>query len=288
MIVVRIKGGLGNQMFQYSLGYSLAKRLNQPLFFCPAFTSNMRNQKFMLNDFNVDFVKIIDSNNLSFGLNILMNKYVNKAIRVCFRNRKFFTLGMYCLETEETYIPEIVNKEIENICLDGYFQTPLYFEHYRNELIHQFIPRYVPNFLYSECLDEIINCNSVAIHVRRGDFKNDRNTFHYLLDESYYKVAIDYIRKRVIKPIFYWFSDDMNWVKDTFGESSDYQFIQLNTPHADIDEMMLMKNCKHIIAANSTFSWWAAWLNENDTSIIVVPKKAYGNSCMIPSEWIKI
>ena len=80
----------------------------------------------------------------------------------------------------------------------------------------------------------------------------------------------------------------MEWVKEHVGSSDDFRFVRIHTKHGDIDDMMLMKNCKHIITANSTFSWWAAWLNENDNAIRIVPEKPYGMEGMIPTEWRKV
>jgi len=140
-------------------------------------------------------------------------------------------------------------------------------------------------------LKEIIDSNSVAVHVRRGDFlkaQYNRNPRHYLLGEAYYKNSLRFINSRLNNPQFFWFSDDIEWVKNTFGTHDNFHFVSMHTENPDIDEMMLMKNCKHIIAANSTFSWWAAWLNENPNAVVTVPGKRYGNERMIPDRWIKI
>ena len=133
--------------------------------------------------------------------------------------------------------------------------------------------------------------NSVAIHVRRGDFlsaQHDPNPNHYLLGEAYYANALRYMDAQLDHPMYFWFSDDIEWVKQNFGERDNYRFVNLHTQYADIDEMMLMKHCNHIIAANSTFSWWAAWLNEHENVLRIVPEKRYGNAHMIPSDWKKV
>ena len=96
------------------------------------------------------------------------------------------------------------------------------------------------------------------------------------------------ISEIVETPVFFWFSDDMEWVKAYIGNSLDFQFVSIKTSHGDIDDMMLMKNCKHIITANSTFSWWAAWLNDHKEAIRIVPEKAYGMDGMIPDSWVKM
>lgn len=118
--------------------------------------------------------------------------------------------------------------------------------------------------------------------------QNDPNPNHYLLGEQYYHNALKYVTEHLENPVFFWFSDDIDWVKKNFGEKGNFRFVSLHTKHADIDEMMLMKNCKHIIAANSTFSWWASWLNEHEDAMHICPAKRYGNLYMIPDGWIKI
>ena len=109
-----------------------------------------------------------------------------------------------------------------------------------------------------------------------------------MLDESYYEKAIQRMRELVENPVFFWFSDDMEWAKEHIGEADDFRFVRIQTQHGDIDDMMLMKNCHHIIAANSTFSWWAAWLNEHDDAVRIVPERPYGMEGMIPNGWIRV
>lgn len=178
-----------------------------------------------------------------------------------------------------------------SIYLDGYYQSEKYFREYKVDLIKQFTPNYPSEAEYESVLAEIQGREAVAVHVRRGDFlsaQNDPNPNHYLLGEQYYHNALKYVTEYLENPVFFWFSDDIDWVKQNFGERENFRFVSLHTKHADIDEMMLMKNCKHIIAANSTFSWWASWLNEHEEAMHICPAKRYGNLYMIPDGWTKI
>lgn len=288
MIIMRIKGGLGNQLFQYASSYALAKRLNQKLVFDPSFTVNMTTRDYKLPLLCVDTDEIIYTEQLPRKIIFLKNLYVNKTCRILNWAKHNCGKFVYWLETKDEWQSEFFLLDAENLYVDGYFQSEDYFKQYRLELLRQIQPKYELENEYIKVLGEIRSCNSIAVHVRRGDFKKDSCEFHYLLDELYYTNAIQKIRTMVEKPIFFWFSDDMEWVKEHIGVADNFRFVSINTKHGDIDDMMLMKNCKHIIAANSTFSWWAAWLNEYDNAIRIVPKKPYGMEEMIPSNWKKL
>lgn len=288
MVIMRIKGGLGNQLFQYASGYALAKRLNQKLAFDPSFTKNMTARGYKLPLLYVDTAEVIYMDRLPQKVNRLKNLYINKVCRMLNLSRHKCGEYTYWLETRDEWQPDFFTIKENNLYVDGYFQSEEYFKQYREELLKQIQPKYEPEDEYLKALGEISNCNSVAVHVRRSDFKKDNCEYHYLLDESYYKRAIEKIRAEVNNPVFFWFSDDMEWVKEHIGAANDFRFVSIHTKHGDIDDMMLMKNCNHIIAANSTFSWWAAWLNEHNDAIRIVPEKPYGMDGMIPLNWDKV
>lgn len=288
MVVVRIKGGLGNQLFQYASAYALAKRLNQSLKIDSSFFSNQTLRSYKLQLLNIKFLENIDK--LPLGVQLLKNKYLNKVMRklhITIPIRK----PLYLLENRSKIVKQFFTITSNDVYVDGYYQSEKYFKEYRNELVSQFTPKYRLNSEYLSALKKINDCNSVAIHVRRGDFlKAQYNSYqnHYLLGKEYYYNSLLYMNKKLNKPYFYWFSDDVPWVVSQFGTRENFIYISMHTKNQDIDEFMLMKSCKNIITANSTFSWWAAWLNENSNAIRVCPAKIYGNIEMIPNEWIKI
>lgn len=290
MITVRAKGGLGNQLFQYATGYSLAKRLGQKLSIDNSFFPQQTLRGYKLDKLNLDKT-YIDAQQ-SAKIRILKNKYLNKILRQL--NRSVIHLGddsIYLLECRSDLVKAFPKIEAENIYLDGYYQSEKYFREYKAYLVRQFTPNYPMEVEYESVLAEIKDCEAVAVHVRRGDFlsaQNDPNPNHYLLGEQYYHNALKCVTEHLENPVFFWFSDDIDWVKKNFGIKENFRFLSLHTKHADIDEMMLMKNCKHIIVANSTFSWWASWLNEHEDAMHICPAKRYGNLYMIPDGWIKI
>lgn len=287
---MRIKGGLGNQLFQYAAGYSAAKRLNTELVLDTTFFPTQTLRGYKLGKLKTDFRETFS---LGTTHNLLKNKYINKLLRKL--NIQRITIGKdscFLLETRSEIMNRFFSEKAKDIYFDGYYQSELYFNEYRTDLLRQFTPSYSEEAEYTTAKKMIDSELSVAVHVRRGDFlkaQNDFNSNHYLLGINYYHNALQYMKSILPEnAVYFWFSDDIEWVKSSFGELKNYRYINLKTENADIDEMMLMKQCKHIIAANSTFSWWAAWMNERNDAIRTVPDKRFGNLHMIPDGWIKI
>lgn len=290
MITIRLMGGLGNQLFQYATAYAIAMQNSQELRLDTTFFPEQSLRGYKLGDLNIRYHSI--TSDFSSLCRLYKNRYINKGLRKI----KLFKLPLgkesyYILETKSDLIEAVFKISSEDVYLDGYYQSEKYFKQYHKDLLKQFQPNYAPEAEYLDVLKEIEGTNSVAVHVRRGDFLKvqfSNNPNQYLLGEQYYHNGLKYMDEHVESPVYYWFSDDIDWVKQNFGERENFRFVSLKTKHADIDEMMLMKNCHHIITANSTFSWWAAWLNEHDDAIHVCPAKRYGNLHMIPDSWEKI
>jgi len=144
--------------------------------------------------------------------------------------------------------------------------------------------------LNNQCLAEINGCNSVSLHVRRGDFLKETTLFGNIATPAYYNKALAYIRERVKKPVFYVFSDDIDWCRENIREDA-VRFVDWNTGEDAWKDMLLMSRCKHNINANSTFAWWGAWLNTNPDKIVVVPDRFMnrpGSDRIYPEEWVKI
>ncbi len=291
MITIRIKGGIGNQLFQYAAGYSLAKRLGQDLDLDTSFFLNQTLREYRLDKMNIENGSIANDKDYSWIVSVSRNRYVNRLLRMLKKSDLNAGAGWKILiEAEPAIKDTFFSISGQKIFVDGYYQSVKYFEKNRQDLLRQFTPNYLEEAQFKEMLHRIKTCNSVAVHVRRGDFIKAQhyNAKHYLLDEEYYIEAIKYIEKKIEAPQFFWFSDDIEWVKSNFGKKENFNYVSLSTTNPDIDEIMLMKESNSIITANSTFSWWGAWLNENDNSIKIVPSKNYGSDGMIPDSWIKI
>ena len=137
--------------------------------------------------------------------------------------------------------------------------------------------------------------SSISIHIRRGDYISDSvvNNILGVISDEYYKKAINLIMERINKPKFYIFSDDISWVKQNFYPEMEKHIIDLNLPNRDVYELWLMSQCKHNIIANSSFSWWGAWLGNYPEKIVIAPeiwskRPLRELSKIIPSSWVKV
>ena len=291
MVTVRIKGGLGNQLFQYASGYALAKRLGTEMDLDIRFFGEKADRAYRLGLLNVE-CQTVHKGRYPLLVDALNNKYINAALRKKLRRRKV-TLGRTRYLVDCTLFE--VNQELfqpaaGDVYLEGYYQTERYFLECRESLLSQFVPVYPPEEAYLAMLEQIRAVNSCAVHVRRGDFVTiqEKSGRGFTLHLNYYKKALEYIAEHMENPTFFWFSDDIEWVRQNMGDAPNYRFVTMNTLHPDIDELMLMKNCRSIITANSTFSWWAAWLHENADALIVAPRRTYANPYIKPDRWIKL
>jgi hypothetical protein len=288
---VKITGGLGNQLFQYSFGKHLAQKLNTKVLF-----DIQTNKSFK------DFTpRKIELTFFECQIEIVSKKDKKKM--------KFFSYGiMERIERTiakkyphyfKTYFVEQATHEIlnsnqlkDNCYFDGYWQSYKYLVPIESILHNELKLKYPLQLKMNDFLNEITNSQSVSIHIRRSDYITIKQNFDRfgICSKKYYENAILYIKKYFADPIFYIFSDDLDWVKENFI-GSQYIFITDNKPAEDL---YLMSKCKHNIIANSTFSWWGAWLNQNPEKIVIAPKQWYKGKLnetlkdLIPPEWIRI
>ena len=176
----------------------------------------------------------------------------------------------------------------KNLCLNGYFQSEKYFKNQRGEILETFsIPEEINNYIFNKYFNILESENTVAVHVRRGDYLTKRlRQFHYVQDVEYYKKAMNLFSDDE-KYIF--FSDDIEWCKQNFGSKKNVFFIE---GERDVVDLYLMSMMKNNIIGNSTFSWWGAWLNRSETKRVIAPSKWYGPKNahlevddLIPDEW---
>jgi len=239
MISCFLKGGLGNFMFQIATTYSLAKD----------------------NKCEVTF-----NDKKYFKVHKSLDEYKNNI----FRNINFNNNTEYSFIYNEPHFNFQPIPFRKNILLNGYFQSEKYFSHNRNEILRLFSPNEKNlNYIYNK-YGNILTKNTTSIHVRRGDYLKLQN-HHPLCEMDYYKKSIDVIGKN---STFIVFSDDINWCKENF-KYKDITFIENEKDYIDL---YIMSMCKNNIMANSSFSWWGAWLNKNQNKKIIAPKKWFGES----------
>lgn len=175
---------------------------------------------------------------------------------------------------------------------EGYFQHEKYFKHLREDILKSFSLSVPLDEKNQTVLNKILETNSVSIHIRRGDYVHLEHVSktHGTCSLDYYKKAVEYITKKVENPHFFIFSDDIDWVIKNFKIEYPFMVVDFNQEKEYFD-LNLMKNCKHNIIANSSFSWWGGWLNENPQKIVIAPKKwtLKKQKCdILPSGWVKL
>lgn len=283
MICLKLMGGLGNQMFQYAFARHLAI-INNANLQIEAIT--------YFKDYGADY----PSELIWETFNVIGERIDPCDLKKLFNNTM---LQKLCLKTKWYHINEIhFDKFQEDVLRNynknlfikaGFWQNERYFI-----AISDIIKKdYTFKKNYSDIFqDTIIKNNSVAIHLRRGDYLSEyySGRYHDLTSSYYYIEAIKYMSDKIKDPYFYIFSDDLKWCKQQFSNIKNIVFIE-NTEGA-AHELYLISLCKHQIIANSTFGWWGAWLNNNEKKIVICPKKWFVNdwedSHYSLSGWIKL
>ncbi|MDO8927293.1 MAG: alpha-1,2-fucosyltransferase [Sideroxyarcus sp.] len=292
MVISKVIGGLGNQMFQYAAGRAASLAQGVPLRLdISGFTNYGLHQGFELNRvFNCladiacegDVRRILGWQYLP----IVREKLARPSLSIC-RGKG------YVIEPHFHYWQGI--ESIPKECyLVGYWQSEKYFQNEAAAIHADFtfkLPLSGPN---KELADKISLENAVSLHVRRGDYANNPITTatHGLCSIEYYQAAISHIAEKVESPHFYIFSDDVNWVKENLKINFPCHYVGHNQGAESYNDMRLMSLCRHHIIANSSFSWWGAWLNRNPNKIVVAPKKWFANTNstrdLFPQGWVTL
>ena len=286
MIIVKIIGGLGNQMFQYAYSKALQHKGYKVKIDISAFDTYKLHGGYQLDKYAIDLEVSTLEENRNFYKNNIYSKILK---RFGFNNKKI--VGEKTLLFDEKLLHIDDDKYIE-----GYFQSEKYFIDIREELLKRFIITSSTSNYTEKIKNDILNSSmSCSIHIRRGDFTNSVNqNIHGTCDIKYYQNAMSYIGNTIGNVDYFIFSDDIDWVKDNLNvENAIYVDSKENRlPHED---MYLMSLCSHNIIANSSFSWWGAWLNQNNDKIVVAPEKWFANdkfynqsSDIVPDNWEKI
>jgi Glycosyl transferase family 11 len=276
MIVTKLKGGLGNQMFQYAAGKCLAEKHKDQLFLE---TSSLVRplatpREYGLHIFNIraeitNKEEIIRASDILFRVHQIKRGF-HKGVLECPRGG--------------------------NIVLDGYWQNELYFKEIEHIIREEYTFKPIDHTAVDLLLQEQISSTAaVCIHVRRGDYLLPEGSEFITAGTNYYKNAMEFIAKEVRDPYFYVFSDDIAWCIENLPLDYPHTFVrrdQLTTKYTE-EDFRLMTMCQHFIIANSSFSWWAAWLGSSDDKIVVAPTKWFrddpaASKEITPTAWVRL
>jgi hypothetical protein len=277
MIIVDLYGGLGNQMFQYAAAYRLALELNTELILNTHALKYDSRRSYALNafwvnnqiiEFDVEHASALKKH--LYGIPTLLTKHKEVEEFVHDQNLKFLTGHCH---------------------INGYWQNPDYFRDIKDVIASVFSLRSPsPGFL--KLLHEIRAQPSISMHVRRGDFISHSlaQSKHDVCGYDYYCQALQLMQVHGLTMPVYIFSDDHYWCRQHFANLNNVHFVQTTS---DAEDMILMAECRFNIIANSTFSWWAAWLNKHTDKVIIAPDPWLKNTLLpyqhlIPEEWMTL
>tara|TARA_Y100001970_G_C14058152_1_gene762714 strand:+ start:47 stop:952 length:906 start_codon:yes stop_codon:yes gene_type:complete len=296
VIIVNLKGGLGNQMFQYALGYTLSKNKKVPLYFDlrlmeeekikPSPRNVPRNFDLDIFGINKDLVSKKDLiKTIQFPNNYRLRKYIS----IILDNLNLFIF----YEKKRVFNERIFNNNFKNIYLDGLWQSEKYFKDFRDEIlkIYNFekIKKKEKNINF---LKKIDISKSVCLNVRRTDFIN--NPEHNVVNINYYKNAFINFKNILGDNLkIYVFSDDLEWCKKNL-KFNNIEFVEHDyAGYKFYDYLYLMSSFKNFIIPNSSFGWWACWLSKYKDKVIMTPERWSGlidESLIdiVPPEWIRV
>lgn len=285
LIVSRLIGGLGNQMFQYAAGRALALRRGVPFAIDSRAFADYSTHAFGMQCFNVVLkeapIHLLPKPPAEGRLQRLLRKFIPTP------------LSIY---TEKTFtFDEAVIDLPGGVYLDGYWQSEKYFSDYADVIRSDFKVRHEPSIANRDWLERISQTHSVSLHIRRGDYVTNASAaaVHGTCDLGYYERAVSYLRAITgIDPVLYVFSDDPDWVAANVSLPYQMHLIRDNTASTNYEDLRLMTACRHHIVANSSFSWWGAWLDGRLDSITVAPAHWFASDKpdardLVPPHWVR-
>lgn len=286
MIIVKLKGGLGNQMFQYATGLAVATaqrgelKLDVSGYDDPRYVNANTPRQYRMHAFNLSVCiathEEVKKYKYPFGIFSKASRFLNLRIL----KKRYIDYELSFFKRSHRYV-------------EGYFQSEKNFQNIKDMVLKEFTLK-KESETFSIEKRKIDKEKSISVHIRRGDYVNDpkTNAAHGVCSKEYYEKAISLMRQKIEDPIFYFFSDDIEWVKKEFGVHADFKYIS-NPNLQEYEELMLMSLCTHNITANSSFSWWGAYLNQNSSKIVIAPKKWVNKEPdphpnIVPETWIRI
>jgi len=287
MLVVEVKGGLGNQMFQYALGRRLSIEWNLPLTLDLTWFNHCSERIFTLGSFRIQ-ADVGDPKTIN---QMTKKNYPGKVRRLYYyiQDRLPYVLKQYHRE-KKAYYDERIFLLRSPVYLSGYWQSEPYILPIRKRLLEEFSPINSLSGTAHYWISEMMRGPSVSVHIRRGDYVTNPKAqqHHGVLGKEYYLQAISNMENQIGEATYYLFSDDPEWVVGSF-HGSKFRLVS-NGELADWEEMVLMSKCTHHIIANSSYSWWGAWLDPKDDKIVFAPKPWFVESMsyspdLIPSSW---
>lgn len=299
MILLRIMGGLGNQMFQYAAGKALAERLHQSLYLDLSWFQNpgaSTPRDFSLSHFKAITDKIATPEEIRFFFPETIWKRIQRRL---FIHSILKPKMVFLDETKHSYINRMpkLNKSM-NIHMTGYWQSEFYFRD-SSTTIRSLFSLEPPTDSKNRELFEKLNSGNhyISLHIRRGDYITNpvaAARLGNICSKEYYQSAINRLLDQIPNAHFIIFSDEPDWVVKNFPLPLHFTVVDWNSQENSYRDLQLMSQCSHHILANSSFSWWGAWLGRNKNKTVIAParwwqiKNPLRDQFIVPENWIRL
>lgn len=289
-VIVRLVGGLGNQMFQYAAGRAVAVRNQVPLTLDLSWFGTDPERQYALAPFRIN-VRIRKDQNTGSVRPSWVERFAGRVRRKLnlpsqgvpvFSEKSF----RYDAEIETVSAPVILN---------GYFQSERYFSSIQQLISEEFTLQNEPKSATAELLALIHASDAICVHIRRGDYITNAsaNAYHGTCAVNYYDDGLAEVSAGLRNPHCFVFSDDPQWVRENFKTSLPMTLVDIHGTQEAHEDLRLMRECRHFVIANSSLSWWGAWLSAREGKRVVAPKVWFKNSendtsDLIPSGWRRV
>lgn len=264
-------GGMGNQMFQYAFGRCLAERYDTDLKMDLRFLHDRTPRPgFVFRDYDLSIFNIKENFANENEIFYLKNRFSSQLIEKI-TNKILGRKSSYLLESNLNFDSNYFNTP-DNSYLEGYFQSENYFKPIEKKIREEFSFKNPIQNHSVDILNQIQSTNSICVNIRRADFVT--NDFHGTCGVNYYHQAEEIIESKIENPVYYIFSDDMDWCRENIYFKNEFHFVgHIHKGDKFQDYLRLMSACKDFIIPNSSFAWWAAYLSKNENKIVVAPKR---------------
>jgi hypothetical protein len=293
MVIVRLIGGLGNQLFQYAAARRLSILHQTTLKLDITLLEYYKLRRYSLTPFHIQEV-FATPKEIAKVKGTSKKGLAKIAFRLSQKLKPYYRRSIFSEFHFGTFDPNIM-KTPKDVYLDGYWQSEKYFVDIQDVIRREFTIKVEQDRQSREIAEQIAGTQSVSIHVRRGDYVSNPETrrVHGVCNLDYYKQCISLIAEKITYPHLFVFSDDPGWVTDNLRFDYPTTFVTHNDAAKNYEDLRLMSMCKHHIIANSSFSWWGAWLNANPNKIVLAPRRWFNDPGidtrdLLPDGWIKV
>ncbi len=294
MIIVRLIGGLGNQLFQYAIARHIAEIHGTVLKLDISGFETYKLHKYSLWPFNIqeNFASPEEVAALTIRKQGIPERVLRRALRCSSE-----LAPTYIREKHFHFDPEILNLP-DGIYLEGYWQSEMYFKHIESIIRQEFTVKTPQEDTDKRVAEQITSCQSVSLHIRRQDYVSNIETkqAHGICGVDYFLHCVGNLIRVANNPHFFVFSDEPEWARDNLELFYETTFVHHNGADKNYEDLRLMSQCNHHIISNSTFSWWGAWLNQHSEKVVLAPRQWFGKerqasrnmNDLLPDSWVKL